>query len=59
MMRGWLIGKEGSQTEVLPEHLEIAPNHVLIERWLNVMKNALLREEDFVKALRCTGNFFC
>lgn len=54
MMRGWLIGKEGSQTEVLPEHLEIAPNHVLIERWLNVMKNALLREEDFVKALRCT-----
>ncbi len=53
-LRGWLIGKDGPNTQLLPEYLNETPHKELIERWLNVMKNSLLREEQFVIALRCS-----
>ncbi len=54
MLRGWLIGKDGPNVQIEPEHLEVSAHSTLITRWLGVMKNALLREEEFLMALRCS-----
>ncbi|WP_028023623.1 SirB1 family protein [Enterovibrio calviensis] len=54
ILRGWLVGKEGSTAQLLPEHLEGSDNPTLIGRWLAVIKSALLREENYSMALRCS-----
>ncbi|MEZ9526562.1 SirB1 family protein [Enterovibrio norvegicus] len=54
VLRGWLIGKEGPSAEVKPEYLESSDNATLIGRWLAVVKSALLREENYAMALRCS-----
>lgn len=54
MLRGWLIGKDGPLATLLPEHLEGSDNPSLVGRWLGVIKSALLREENYALALRCS-----
>ncbi|OEF61391.1 hypothetical protein A1OW_20110 [Enterovibrio norvegicus] len=54
VLRGWLIGKEGPSAEVKPEYLASSDNATLIGRWLAVVKSALLREENYAMALRCS-----
>lgn len=53
-LRGWLVGKEGPLAQLLPEHLEGSDNPSLVGRWLGVIKSALLREENYALALRCS-----
>lgn len=54
VLQGWLKGKEGPLAALLPEHLALTDNATLIGRWLAVIKSALLREENYPLALRCT-----
>lgn len=54
VLRGWLVGKDGPMAQLLPEHLEATDNASLIGRWLAVIKSALLREENYSLALRCS-----
>ncbi|KXF79855.1 SirB1 family protein [Enterovibrio coralii] len=53
-LRGWLIGKEGPVAQLRPEDLEASDNPTLVGRWLAVIKSALLREEKYDMALRCS-----
>ncbi|ATF08751.1 Protein SirB1 [Candidatus Enterovibrio altilux] len=54
ILRGWLVGKEGPNAEVKIEYLKASNNATLIGRWLAVVKSALLREENYSMALRCS-----
>ncbi|KJG15452.1 SirB1 family protein [Photobacterium angustum] len=54
ILRSWLIGHRGPFTELKPEYLKTQQNHEILTRWLTVMKSALLREEHFTDALRCS-----
>lgn len=54
MLHGWLIGKDGPNVQLEAAHLEVSGHAALMGRWLAVMKNALLREEEFLMALRCS-----
>ncbi|CZF85516.1 MULTISPECIES: SirB1 family protein [Grimontia] len=54
VLRGWLVGKEGPTAQLEEEHLEVSDNPTLIGRWLAVIKSALLREENYAMALRCS-----
>lgn len=54
LLRGWLVGKEGSMAVLTPEHLKVTDNPSLVGRWLAVIKSALLREENYPLALRCS-----
>lgn len=53
-MAAWLKGHRGPFTELSCEDLEVAENTDILARWLTVMKSALLREENFADALRCS-----
>ena len=53
-LRSWLIGHRGPFAEFKSEYLEMQHNNVILSRWLTVMKSALLREEQFTDALRCS-----
>ncbi|MGL4827551.1 MAG: SirB1 family protein [Vibrionaceae bacterium] len=55
VLHGWLIGREGSLAQLLPEHTRQTDNATLIRRWLTVMKSAFLREENYLLALRCSA----
>lgn len=54
VLNGWLKGKDGPLAELLPEYLSQTDNPTLIGRWLAVIKSALLREENYPMALRCS-----
>ncbi|OOF14589.1 hypothetical protein BZJ19_15280 [Salinivibrio proteolyticus] len=53
-LRGWLIGSQGPFAELDPSHLEVSDHPSIIGRWLAVAKSALLREEKYAMALRCS-----
>ncbi|UXI01930.1 SirB1 family protein [Photobacterium sp. TY1-4] len=53
-MAAWLKGHRGPFAELRREHLEEADNGDILARWLTVMKSALLREERYADALRCS-----
>lgn len=50
----WLIGHKGPFAKLKPQHLQPADNPTVIGRWLALLKSALLREERYTLALRCT-----
>ncbi len=50
----WLIGHKGPLAKLKPAHLEETDNPTVIGRWLAVLKSALLREERYTLALRCS-----
>lgn len=54
VLRAWLIGHEGPLAELKSEHLESADHPTVIGRWLAILKSALLREERYTLALKCT-----
>ncbi|GLO61601.1 hypothetical protein MACH09_21090 [Vibrio sp. MACH09] len=54
ILRAWLIGHEGPLAELKSEHLESADHPTVIGRWLAILKSALLREERYTLALKCT-----
>lgn len=58
-LKGWLKGKDGPLAELLPEYLSLTDNATLIGRWLAVIKSALLREENYPLALRCSEMALC
>ena len=53
-LRAWLIGHDGPLAELKSEHLEVADHPTIIGKWLALLKSALLREERFTLALKCT-----
>ncbi|MBW3696298.1 tetratricopeptide repeat protein [Vibrio sp. T187] len=53
-LRAWLIGHDGPLATLKSEHLESADNPTVIGRWLALLKSALLREERYTLALKCT-----
>ncbi|MCL9776162.1 SirB1 family protein [Vibrio methylphosphonaticus] len=53
-LRAWLIGNEGPLAKLETKHLESSDNPTVIGRWLALLKSALLREEKYTLALRCT-----
>ncbi|MDE1314946.1 SirB1 family protein [Vibrio aestuarianus] len=53
-LKAWLIGHKGTRFKLTPKHLEVADNPTIIGRWLALLKSALLREEHYTLALRCT-----
>lgn len=54
ILRAWLIGYEGALAKLKPQHLTGCDNPSVLGRWLAVIKGALLREDNFVQALKCT-----
>jgi len=54
VLQAWLIGQEGPLAELKSEHLESADHPTVIGRWLAILKSALLREERYTLALKCT-----
>jgi regulator of sirC expression with transglutaminase-like and TPR domain len=54
ILHAWLIGQEGPLAKLEPKHLKSADHPTLIGRWLAIMKSALLREERYTLALKCT-----
>ncbi|UGA54105.1 SirB1 family protein [Vibrio sp. VB16] len=54
ILTAWLIGQEGPLAKLKAEHLKTADHPTIIGRWLAVTKSALLREERYTLALRCT-----
>lgn len=54
ILKAWLIGHEGEFATLKPEHLKTADNPTIIGRWLAIIKSALLREERYTLALKCT-----
>jgi regulator of sirC expression with transglutaminase-like and TPR domain len=54
ILRAWLIGLEGPLAKLEPKHLKSADHPTLIGRWLAIIKSALLREEHYTLALKCT-----
>ncbi|MBY7921865.1 SirB1 family protein [Vibrio fluvialis] len=53
-LQAWLIGHKGPLTKLKAEHLKPADHPTIIGRWLALVKSALLREERYTLALRCT-----
>lgn len=53
-LRAWLIGHDGPLAELKSEHLEVADHPTIIGKWLALLKSALLREERYTLALKCT-----
>lgn len=54
VLAAWLIGHEGPLAKLESEHLESSDNPTVIGRWLAIIKSALLREERYTLALKCT-----
>lgn len=50
----WLIGSKGPLAQLSDEHVQATDNPTVIGRWLALLKSALLREEHYTLALRCT-----
>ncbi|EPF2930838.1 SirB1 family protein [Vibrio navarrensis] len=55
ILHAWLIGHDGPLAKLKPEHLAVSDNPTVIGRWLALLKSALLREERYTLALRCTN----
>ncbi|RTZ14066.1 tetratricopeptide repeat protein [Vibrio aquaticus] len=53
-LRAWLIGHKGPLAKLESKHLEPTDNPTVIGRWLALLKSALLREERYTLALKCT-----
>ncbi|WP_264878199.1 SirB1 family protein [Vibrio agarivorans] len=53
-MRAWLVGHDGPLAKISAADLEVTDNATVIGRWLALLKSALLREESYALALRCT-----
>lgn len=53
-LQAWLIGHQGPLARLNSGHLETSDNPTIIGRWLALLKNALMREEDYTLALKCT-----
>lgn len=53
-LQAWLVGHKGPLSQLKPDHLKTADHATIIGRWLALLKNALLREERYTLALRCT-----
>lgn len=53
-LHAWLIGHAGPLAKLEPKHLLSVDNPTVIGRWLALLKGALLREEQYTLALRCT-----
>ncbi|AUI85544.1 hypothetical protein BS333_03690 [Vibrio azureus] len=54
-LQAWLIGQQGPLATLKPEHFEEADNPAIIGRWLALIKSAMLREERYSLALRCSN----
>jgi regulator of sirC expression with transglutaminase-like and TPR domain len=54
MLQAWLIGHDGPLAKLKPEHLADGDNPTIVGRWLAILKGALLREERYTSALRCS-----
>jgi regulator of sirC expression with transglutaminase-like and TPR domain len=54
-LQAWLIGHKGSLAKLKPEHLKLADHPTVIGRWLALLKSALMREERYTLALKCTN----
>ncbi|EGA71065.1 hypothetical protein VISI1226_21689 [Vibrio sinaloensis DSM 21326] len=50
----WLIGHSGPLAKLKTSHLQETDNPTVIGRWLALLKSALLREQRYTLALRCT-----
>jgi len=50
----WLIGHKGPLAKLESKHLLETDNPTVIGRWLALLKSALLREERYTLALKCT-----
>lgn len=53
-LQSWLIGHFGPLEKLKAEDLRVTDHPTIIGRWLALIKGALLREEHYVSALRCT-----
>jgi len=53
-LQAWLIGLKGPLTKLKAEDLKVTDHPTIIGRWLALLKSALLREESYTLALRCT-----
>ncbi|WP_260259185.1 SirB1 family protein [Vibrio intestinalis] len=53
-LRAWLVGHKGPFAKLKPKHLQKVDHPTVIGRWLALIKSALLREERYALALRCT-----
>ncbi|WP_428771827.1 SirB1 family protein [Vibrio sp.] len=53
-LQAWLIGQRGPLAKLKSKHLKATDNPTVIGRWLALLKSALLREERYTLALRCT-----
>ncbi|MBY6197662.1 SirB1 family protein [Vibrio hangzhouensis] len=53
-LHAWLIGNDGPLVKLEAKHLATSDNPTVIGRWLALLKSALLREEKYTLALRCT-----
>ncbi|MDA0146974.1 SirB1 family protein [Vibrio sp. LaRot3] len=53
-LRAWLVGHKGPFAKLKPKHLHTVDHPTVIGRWLALIKSALLREERYALALRCT-----
>ncbi len=53
-LQAWLIGLKGPFAKLKAEHLKVTDNPTVIGRWLALLKSALLREEHYTLALRCS-----
>ncbi|MDC0611097.1 SirB1 family protein [Vibrio sp.] len=55
ILKAWLIGQQGSYARLKPEHLKVSDHPTIIGRWLALLKGALMREEHYALALKCTN----
>ncbi|WP_100754230.1 SirB1 family protein [Vibrio salilacus] len=53
-LTAWLIGHKGPLAKLKSQHLVQTDNPTVIGRWLALLKGALLREERYTLALKCT-----
>jgi regulator of sirC expression with transglutaminase-like and TPR domain len=53
-LRAWLIGHKGPFSNLEPAHLAVSDHPTIIGRWLALLKSALMREERYTLALKCT-----
>jgi len=53
-LRAWLVGQKGPFAKLKPNYLKAADHPTVIGRWLALIKSALLREERYALALRCS-----
>lgn len=54
-LNAWLVGYKGPLARLQAKHLQPTDHPTIIGRWLALLKSALLREERYTLALRCTN----